>query len=372
MSRTEFKVGDRVRRTNDFNAYESKDSVFTGQEFTIAGIGKTDQGLILEGKDPSFTYSRYAFELIEPEPVKRAKVGDKVRLTGSLWPEVGLQIGSEVEIEFVGEERGYGFYRIASPSHAYGTGYRVNLGPEFGEAYLSFNQWGGELLPTPEPEPEKPREFQVGDTVRLHGRNWGGGYRNAPEAGTVHEIVHVGRFAEIQVDGRTWELVPPHHPQYSSYGADLVTIDSTGYPEGTPRAEKVTPDTQQVKEAYSGGDPKVLAEFNRWYERELREVAAETAEAAAQGAYEKGLRDGEAIGRMLAKAAAQEPTATEFVTGLTVGTRIRSKRHGTEYTRIPQGLIVTKSTDSARQAWVGRIYSLQNVATGPNFYEVIE
>lgn len=155
--------------------------------------------------------------------------------------------------------------------------------------------WGRELL-------EGPREFQVGDTVRLTGKSWGGYGRN-PRGGDEVQITDVidgyARVGSGYIAYREGQKTRGSDT-FESWGAELVQAytepedDATGYPPGTPRAAKNIPETSQIKgniranNAEHGYDPAAeLAEFNRWYERELNEAREEgRAEGYAQGADE--------------------------------------------------------------------------------------
>ncbi len=226
------------------------------------------------------------------------KVGDRVRRVRDYF---GWGDSNRVKI---GEE-----FTVAGISHNKGL-YLEGKDPRYDYSPGAF-----ELIEEPEPEPE-PREFQVGDVVRLRGRNWNHGqtdrFRTPPEDGSIHTVVKVARYAEIVVDGAKWEIVPAHHSQYGSYGADLVTIDSTGYVEGTPRSEKAVPTTEQIKHDFAEGDPKTLAMFNRWYERELTEAREE---GRLEG-YMEGSDEGHALGYLAGLNAAAQGIVDNLLRGV--------------------------------------------------------
>lgn len=64
---TDFKPGDRVRRTSDFEPANGRNGLRVGEEYTVARIS-SNRGLILEGKNPSYDYSAGQFELVEAAP----------------------------------------------------------------------------------------------------------------------------------------------------------------------------------------------------------------------------------------------------------------------------------------------------------------
>jgi hypothetical protein len=165
-----------------------------------------------------------------------------------------------------------------------------------------------ELAPAPVEAPEKPRGFQVGDTVKLTGSGFDGDL--PPRAGHTVKILETfggdGGYGKIDVgtggNRDVWYVYPAGTKHYQRWGADLVEaaveLDSTGYPEGTPRAEKHVPSTQAIKNTYAelgetDADKAALrAELNRWYEQELAEERVEGSILGFQEGYAQGVSEG--------------------------------------------------------------------------------
>lgn len=245
---------------------------------------------------------------------------------------------------------------------------------------------------------EPARTFKVGDIVKLTGSGWDSRSGFRPASGSEHEIIEVqsGNTGKINVAKRAgerdiWFVYATDDPTWGGrWGAEIITPepDATGYPVGTARAEKAVPETLDIKAEFAGGDTAKLALFNRWYEREL----AEAYEDGSTMAFVSGRREGFKAGwdqrgeleaadladwerELLGLNPAPKPvvvqSAREFVEALPVGTRIRSLEKGSEYTRIPDGIITTK-VGGAEYVTVGRVFAIRNVPARANFYEIIE
>ncbi|MEN6343811.1 MAG: hypothetical protein ABFE16_00805 [Armatimonadia bacterium] len=238
------------------------------------------------------------------------------------------------------------------------------------------------------------RAFKVGDIVKLTGIKWGDGF--PPSAGTTHEIIEVFGGSHAKIDTGTpgnsdvWYVYPAGDRYYAEWGAEIVTpeSDATGYPVGTPRAEKAVPETADIKAEFAGGDPAKLALFNRWYERELEEAREDASTMAFVNGRREGFKAGwdqrgeleaadladwerELLGLNPAPKPVVVQSARDFVDALPVGTRIRSLEAGSEYTRIPDGLIATK-VGGGSYFRVGHVFAIRNVTARANFYEIIE
>jgi hypothetical protein len=205
--------------------------------------------------------------------------------------------------------------------YGWGNANQVKIGEEFTVAGISRNQGlylegkepGYDYSPgafelVVEPEPEQPRGFQVGDTVKLTGSGFDGDF--PPAAGRTVKILETfggdGGYGKIDVgtggNRDVWYVYPAGTKHYQRWGADLVEaaveLDSTGYPEGTPRSEKHIPTTQAIKNTYAelgetDADKAALrAELNRWYERELAEERVEGNILGFQEGYAQGVSEG--------------------------------------------------------------------------------
>lgn len=275
-------------------------------------------------------------------------------------------------------------------SHKYPAGYEFTVSKvtnntlwEEGEGTYGHNVGNVELVAA---------ALKVGDKVRLTGSRWRGDH--IPARGDIVTIEAVennqGVFRQ-NGKGWAWRTVLNDSATETGYagdwGADLVTTDSTGYVEGTPRAEKAVPETLDVKAAYAGGDPAKLAEFNRWYERELLEANAEGQEDGFRRGHSAGWKqrgeleaadladwERELLGLNPRPEPVVVPSCRKFVKGLPVGTRFRGTVSGAEYVRTSRGIIVTKPVNDPRWSYaeLGAEYTLDAISRSANTYEVIE
>lgn len=149
---TTFKPGDRVRRTSSFHAHREQDSVYRGEEFTVSRIESRNHGVILEGKDSSFSYSPGAFELVAAAD-RKIQVGDKVRVQ---YDAVVI----EVEDSWDGVR-----VETSNPRLHWDT-----FGPNGADKFLTVI----EPAPAPEPKPDPKAEARavwdamgIGDTFHF-------------------------------------------------------------------------------------------------------------------------------------------------------------------------------------------------------------
>lgn len=134
---TTFKPGDRVRRTSSFHAQREQDSVYRGEEFTVSRIESRNHGVILEGKDSSFSYGPGAFELVAAAD-RKIQVGDKVRVQYDA-------VVTEVEDSWDGVR-----IETRNPREHWDT-----FGPNEAHKFLTV------IEPAPAPEPKPTRREQV-------------------------------------------------------------------------------------------------------------------------------------------------------------------------------------------------------------------